>query len=112
MVRGANRQTKRFPFLTVPSTVVWTTSARIDLARIDDYYSNVDLEFANRTARNAVAAARFLAENPFAGPAVKGTPYRKWRVGDSPFLLFYRVEKAAIRVVRVRHHREDWQPVT
>ncbi len=92
-------------------TIVWTTSARIDLARIDDHYSDLDLEFANRTARNAVAAARFLVENPFAGPVVDGTAYRKWRVANSPFLLFYRVARAAIRIVRVRHYREDWLPI-
>lgn len=90
------------------TAIIWTTSARIDLARIDDYYCDLDLEFANRIARNAVAAARFLVENPFAGPVVDGTSYRKWRVADSPFLLFYRVEKAAIRIVRIRHYREDW----
>jgi len=94
----------------VSSTIIWTKRARQDLARIDDHYSGLDLEFANRAARNAVAAARFLLENPFAGPAVKGTSYRKWRVADSPFLLFYRVEKTTIRIVRVRHYREDWHP--
>ncbi|WP_338426470.1 type II toxin-antitoxin system RelE/ParE family toxin [Sphingopyxis kveilinensis] len=91
--------------------IIWTTSARIDLARIDDYYCGLDLEFANRIARNAVAAAHFLVENPFAGPIVTGTSYRKWRVENSPFLLFYRIEKAAVRIVRVRHVREDWRPM-
>ncbi|WP_231728089.1 type II toxin-antitoxin system RelE/ParE family toxin [Sphingopyxis sp. H050] len=91
------------------AAIIWTTSARIDLARIDDYYSALDLEFADRAARNAVAAAHFLVENPFAGPIVDGTSYRKWRVTNSPFLLFYRIEKAAIRIVRIRHYREDWQ---
>lgn len=93
------------------AAIIWTTSARIDLAHIDDHYNDLDPGFANRTARNAVAAARFLVENPFAGPVVDGTSYRKWRVADSPFLLFYRVEKGAIRIVRIRHYREDWQPI-
>jgi plasmid stabilization system protein ParE len=93
----------------VASSIIWTTNARLDLAHIDDYYAELDLEFANRTARNAVAAGKFLLQNPFAGPVVEGTSYRKWRVPDSPFLLFYRVERASIRVMRVRHYREDWR---
>ncbi|WP_409437961.1 type II toxin-antitoxin system RelE/ParE family toxin [Sphingopyxis sp. JAI128] len=51
-----------------------------------------------------------FSQNPFAGPVVHGTSYGKWRVADSPLLLFYRFKKAAIRIVRVRHHREDWHP--
>ena len=93
------------------SAIIWTKRARQDLARIDDHYSELDLDFANRAARNAVAAARFLLANPFAGPVVKDTSYRKWRVANSPFLLIYRTEKAAIRIIRVRHYREDWYPV-
>jgi plasmid stabilization system protein ParE len=89
--------------------IVWAPTARADLARIDDYYAQRDLDFANRTARNAVAASRFLLANPFAGPKVEGTAYRKWHVAESPFLLIYRLERGAIHIVRVRHVREDWQ---
>ena len=91
------------------SGIVWAPSARSDLARIDLYYSELDLEFANRTARNAVAAAKFLHANPHAGPKIDGTAYRKWPVPETPFLLIYRPEKGTIRVLRVRHAREDWQ---
>lgn len=91
--------------------IVWAPSARADLARIDLYYSELDLDFANRAARNAVAAARFLQANPHAGPKVDGTAYRKWRVAESPFLLIYRPEKGAVRILRVRHDREDWQAI-
>lgn len=91
------------------SGIVWAPSARSDLARIDLYYSGLDLDFANRTARNAVAAAKFLQENPYAGPKVEGTAYRKWHVPESPFLLIYRAEKGSVRILRVRHAREDWQ---
>ena len=89
--------------------IVWAGSARTDLARIDDFYSQLDLEFANRAARNAITAAKFLLENPFAGPKIDGTHYRKWHVAETPFLLNYRRERAAIRIVRVRHYRENWQ---
>ena len=89
--------------------IVWAPSARADLAHIDDRYSRLDLEFANRAARNAVAAARFLHQNPLAGPKIDGTAYRKWHVAESPFLLIYRPERSTIHIVRVRHVREDWQ---
>lgn len=90
------------------SGVVWAPGARIDLARIDDYYAGRDLDFANRTARNAVAAAQFLLANPFAGPKVEGTAYRKWHVAESPCLLIYRPERSTIHIVRVHRVREDW----
>jgi plasmid stabilization system protein ParE len=93
----------------VKSGIVWAPSARADLAHIDLYYSELDLDFANRTAPNAVAAAKFLQANPHAGSKVDGTAYRKWHVPESPFLLIYRSEKGAIRILRVRHARENWQ---
>lgn len=89
--------------------IAWAESAQPDLARIDEYYSQIDLEFANRAARNAVAAAKFLRDNPFAGPKIEGTDYRKWHVAATPFLLIYRTERNAIRIVRVRHVAEDWR---
>jgi toxin ParE1/3/4 len=94
----------------VKPDIVWARSALADLAHIDEYYSRLDPEYANRTARGAVAAARFLLANPFAGPKVEGTAYRKWPVADTPYLLIYRPERGALRVVRVRHAREDWRP--
>lgn len=89
--------------------IVWAPSARADLARIDHYYSELDTDFANRAARNAVAAAKFLLANPHAGPKIDGTVYRKWHVAQTPFLLIYRSEQGEIRILRVRHYREDWQ---
>ena len=91
------------------SGIVWAPSARADLARIDLYYSELDIAFANRAARNALAAAKFLQANPHAGPKIDGTAYRKWHVPESPFLLIYRPEKGGVRILRVRHTREDWQ---
>ncbi|HRE35445.1 type II toxin-antitoxin system RelE/ParE family toxin [Sphingopyxis terrae subsp. ummariensis] len=93
------------------SDIVWSKSAQFDLARIDDYYRDIDPDFANRTGRNALAAARFLLINPFAGPKIEGTRYRKWHVPDTPFLLFYRPENGRLLIQRVRHYREDWQPI-
>ncbi|WP_432769601.1 MAG: type II toxin-antitoxin system RelE/ParE family toxin [Sphingopyxis sp.] len=91
--------------------IKWSGPARRDLARIDDHYRSIDPEFADQSSDAVVEAARFLLANPRVGAPLDQLPFRKWPVRTTPFILFYRVEKADIRIVRVRHNREDWHPV-
>ena len=86
--------------------VRWTANARRDLDRIDDWYADIDPDFADRVGDNAIAAANFLLEYPLAGPCVKGK-VRKWPVPSTDFRLFYRLHADAIEILRVRHARED-----
>jgi toxin ParE1/3/4 len=90
--------------------IIWSVSAQRDLAEIDLHYLSIDPDLADRIGRAALAAARFLAENPMAGPAVEGTNKRKWIVRGTPYLIFYRAENDRLRIVRVRHMAQDWKP--
>lgn len=88
----------------------WTRLARADLARIDDFYQELNTEFADRLGRAALAAARFLAQNPRAG-AVLEAEVRKWRIASFEYVLLYRVVASGIEVLRMHHARENWRPV-
>ncbi len=88
---------------------IWSTSSRQDFARIDDFYAEINPDYANRVGEEALAAARFLAEFPFAGPIFPDTHLRKWSVGRTGYQLLYVVSDEAIEIMRVRHAREDWQ---
>jgi plasmid stabilization system protein ParE len=90
-------------------SVVWTAPAQADLAAIDDRYGEVAPDFADLAARAALAAGRFLAEHPAAGPLARDFGIRKWRVRGTDYILLYRIVAAGVEIIRVRHVREDWR---
>jgi toxin ParE1/3/4 len=91
--------------------VHWTRDAQKDFDKIDDYYADFAPDFAAKVSRTAVQAAKRLAEYPAIGPIVEGeSGTRKWHVGNTDFLLFYRVLPGHIQILRVRHMAEDWKP--
>lgn len=90
---------------------IWSSDALADLARIDGFYVSLDPDYADRVGRHAVRAARFLADQPHAGPQV-ASGFRKWRVPGTRHLLIYRIVPDGVEIVRVFHGRENWrQPV-
>ncbi len=89
--------------------LVWTRPAQNDLAQIDWFLSEHDPGAADISARLALKAGRFIAENPRIGSAID-IELRKWSVRGSPYLLIYRVTADAVEILRVRHEREDWRP--
>jgi toxin ParE1/3/4 len=91
------------------SKAAWTPSAREDLAALDDESSQLSPQYARRVGRAALAAGRFLAENPGAGPILDGA-VRKWRVRGTEYVLLYRGSRAGVEVVRLQHARRDWRP--
>lgn len=91
------------------SKVQWTPSAQGDLAALDDESSQLSPAYAQRVGRAALSAARFLAENPGAGPVLEGAA-RKWRVHGTDYVLLYRIEKTGVEVVRLHHAKRDWRP--
>lgn len=92
--------------------IKWAGPAGSDLARIEDYYSGVDLEFAIHAVDAALEAAEFLLERPRAGPAINDGSLRKWRVPNTPLILIYQIEAQGILIARVQHSRSDWQSLT
>jgi toxin ParE1/3/4 len=89
-------------------TTIWADTALQDFAAIDDWYAGKDVDFANRVAIAAVQAARRLAEFPEIGEQI-GADLRKWTVPGTDYRLIYRVDGHAVRILRVRHAREDWR---
>ncbi|WP_307116939.1 type II toxin-antitoxin system RelE/ParE family toxin [Sphingomonas kyeonggiensis] len=87
----------------------WTPPAQDDLAALDDESSQLSPEYARRIGREALAAARFLAENPGAGPVVEG-PVRKWRVLRTDYVLLYRIVAGGVEILRLHHAMRDWRP--
>jgi toxin ParE1/3/4 len=90
--------------------VIWSPEAQADLAVIDEFYSDIDPDYADRVGWTAIQTARYLSENPYLGPSIEQGDIRKWRIPKSPYLLLYSPTPSGINVVRVRHGHEDWKP--
>ena len=89
--------------------VVWSLPARADLFGIAEWYEAVDPVLAETILDRIEAAATPLLATPSIGAPVSGVGRRKWRVKQTPFLLIYRPEPSQIRILRVRHVRQDWR---
>jgi toxin ParE1/3/4 len=87
--------------------IVWTTSARADLAQIDDYLTGHDPAAAVRILTAIRARLLLLSDFPEIGPAFEGD-IRRLSIKSTDYILFYRFEKTSIEIVRIRHAREDW----
>lgn len=88
---------------------LWTPPAIADLEAIDDYWSDYNVESAERVASKIEAAAGFLCESPRAGTPLDDGQARKWRVATTPYLIVYRSRAETIEVLRVYHARTNWR---
>ena len=88
----------------------WGQRAKRDLEKIQDFWLPEDPDFVGTLLTSILRSGRFLIETPGAGSPVDKSGLRKWRLGRTPYLIFYRVSKHEVRIVRVRHEHENWQP--
>jgi toxin ParE1/3/4 len=86
----------------------WARRARKDLFDIADHYEEIDPNLSDRILDKVETTPLFLIEHPFAGSPVPDTPLRTWPIRGTPYLLLYRVSRAAVEVVRVVHHSTNW----
>lgn len=91
------------------SKAVWTPSAQDDFDALDDEFSQLGADHAYRVGRAALAAGRFLAGYPGAGPVLDGA-IRKWRVRGTEYVILYRIADDGVEIVRLHHARRDWRP--
>lgn len=91
------------------SSVLWADAAKLDLANIDDRYSNRDPDFADKVGDATIAAARVIIEFPHAGPALDGAKVRNWNIAGTDYRLIYLLSDNQVEMVRVRHSRENWR---
>ncbi|WP_174285075.1 type II toxin-antitoxin system RelE/ParE family toxin [Sphingomonas bacterium] len=86
----------------------WSVLARADLAGADSFHRGISPDYAYRIGHAAIAAGRFLADHPRAGPLFGGDS-RKWRIRHTNYLLIYRIVDDGIEVMRMRHAAENWR---
>jgi len=89
--------------------LIWSLRSRVDLRRIDAWLtSNASWDIAAKTLVSIQRQTDLLLAHPLAGPAA-GRVRRSLRVHGTRYILIYRVSKARIEIVRIRHEREDWR---
>ena len=85
----------------------WALLAQADIARIFRYYRGIDPAVAAGLVERIVAAARILSGLPKAGPATPRGDRRKWNVPKTDYILFYRIERDHVRILRVLHSAQQ-----
>ncbi|MDP5279446.1 type II toxin-antitoxin system RelE/ParE family toxin [Sphingomonas sp. DG1-23] len=81
----------------------WAPFAQGDLHRIARFYQTIDPVLAANLTERIVKATRVLSELPQAGQATTRAHRRRWRVPRTDYVIFYRVERDHIRILRVLH---------
>jgi plasmid stabilization system protein ParE len=88
--------------------VEWSARALRDVGSIEDFWMERDPQLISDLATATGEALDFLLTTPGAGTPFEQSGLRKWKIGRTPFLLFYRFDRHRLRITRVRHEREDW----
>ncbi|HEV2568473.1 type II toxin-antitoxin system RelE/ParE family toxin [Sphingomonas sp.] len=89
--------------------VEFSVQSRLDLEAAEDYWVPRDPSVYRDLTVSLEHTLLLLAESPSIGTPVGRSRQRKWRIGRTPFLLFYRHHGEVLRVARIRHEREDWR---
>ena len=80
-----------------------------ELQSIEEYWLSRGPSLYEELTAALNEALLFLTETPYAGSPIERSTARKWRIGRTPFLLFYRVHSNILFVARIRHERESWR---
>ena len=85
----------------------WATFAQRDLDKIARrhlaFHSDTAIEMLDRI----VTATRILVDMPRAGQSTMRASRRRWRVSGIDYVLFYRVERDHVRILRVVHGAQE-----
>jgi len=89
--------------------VEWTHPALADLIEAQNFIAREKSEAANDIARKVWKASKELGENPEIGRSghINGT--REWVVGQTPYLIVYRIKNNRLEILRVWHGKQNWQ---
>lgn len=91
--------------------VRWADSAIADVAAIRARLDARRPDAAQGVIDSIVLATDWLSGLPRAGALVGYRRLRKWRVGQTGYLLFYEPARLGLAVVRVLHERSDWRSI-
>ena len=87
----------------------WTRPALADLVEAQNYIAKDNPSAAEAAAKRVWDAANSLCNHPEIGRQghVQGT--REWPVGQTPYLIVYRIKDETVEILRVWHGRRNWQ---
>jgi toxin ParE1/3/4 len=88
--------------------VVWTAKALRDLAVLRSYISQDKPPAAERQVELILAVVTGLARFPHSGRPGRRAGTRELVVGQTPYLVPYRVRGDLVEVLRVLHGRQRW----
>ena len=96
--------------------LVFTTPARQDLRRLQEFLAAHNPGAARRAAARLKAASLLIAQQPRMGRVVR-TPARSSldvrglpvSFGKSGYLMRYQILPGEVRILRIWHARENWQ---
>jgi toxin ParE1/3/4 len=87
---------------------LWSPLAEQDLADIWRYYANaVSVETADDLAAAILHAASRVAERPLSGRSREELKPGLRSILSSPYIVFYRVARDTVEIVRVLHERRN-----
>lgn len=89
--------------------VIWLPAALHDLDQQFDFINEKNPDAASRAVRAILNAGISLSRSPERGTTLAGTKQRKIRVffGKYGYILYYRIEKQQVYILRVHHGREN-----
>lgn len=94
--------------------VIFAPRAIRDLQRLRDFLRPKSLDAARRAGEAIRQGVKILGAHPHLGRTVDDLPeeFREWLIdfGDSGFVVRYRVDKAAVTVLAIRHQKEAGYP--
>jgi len=89
-------------------TIDWTTNAKAQLLRLDDYIFERSPKGAERVVDDIYDAVNLLQNLPFLGREgrVKGT--REIVISKTPYVVAYRIQRETIQILAVIHGAQRW----
>jgi plasmid stabilization system protein ParE len=91
--------------------VRFTDTANMDLEAIGDWIAQEDPQRAVTFVRELRKAAGALARYPRRYPALAGSRFQVRKKVHREYLIFYRVDEAEVRILRVVHGSRDWAAI-
>jgi len=87
-------------------TVDFTVAAEADLDKIIEWYNQFDVALANDFLKRMNTVIQDIAKNPLLTQKIYKS-YRKSNISRFPYKLIYRVEKQAIIIIAITHHKRN-----
>jgi len=92
-----------------------TPGAERDAQSISDYYADLAQGLAERFISELVSTLQELCDEPNIGSRryahfLPGGTLRSWHLDHFPFIIFYRIDKDGLVVLRILHESRNLSP--